>query len=1033
MQVYITGVNTIKQSKSYSTDKIKSKNNKPKNELKQIKENEKISNNIIEEDNISEIAKIDQGPSKNISNRTFQSLKRNLNYNQEQNKDNKNQNNNFISIDDKNTKKKSFICKKDFSLMRDQSSENRKNNELIINELKEDYLEYIMSKEGKYADFEAISEDHRKKIYFNFQKYNKNLLEIAKKKEEYKRILSQIEKSLINNYFLKDSSMLPVYEQLIEKVKLEILTKQQEYDSYHKLYEELYNQSYTIKRKVLDEIDIDRVNENFYGQYKILESHAIVQVSKKQDSLIQAEEYQKKIMEEHEKEIMQKNKILKELKFQIEVFKEDEKDLVHKLKKLKDKREQINKTIKDREKRKDYITSNYLSQIRRYQKSYVSMNKIFKSVHAKNLDDLLVDVNNIKSKFNRLKNYIINININISNLNSECSKIDRDIREVNQEISAINKRNKSNNILNQEDQKRSIEINNEIKKLNEFEDRIKETIQNNIGTFQQGLSFIFRKIKILVSNIPFLKKSISPKLLELIKKYKNSPFSVNYEKIDKKFLTNFSFLFFQFSNIIFYLSLHSMSSRVNINFLNKKKIIIIPLYNKVSLSRYQDGVKKAIKEYERRVLLKREKKKEINLRTKKKEIEEKMDKTLMKENKAITQNQMFNRFIDYLYNKENNSQKRNKNKDDNLMNMTKNSFFFTGIDSVKVTNSKNLENSTISQFSETFNKLNGKQQKISNAKGVSISFKEKEEFLKKNKNRVMNIFSKYQNDLVKETDKKLYFQKKNIKQAPRTRSQDYLKRPNYGKNELINKRKILKEDNVILENKRSVPSFIDENYEYDEDDEKEEKKRKFSFKKNKTFSNYSFFRLNQDRANIYKKMNDLRKLQMAYFGGRFLNTKISNGMNTTYGSGVFDDFVNNFYKRQNEHNNNKNNKRRLNFDKRIVDKITANQKIRSKTTAIIRFPQRSKSYKVFNISEKSKFNKINDKMKSNSSLNNKKSTFVSTRNDISISKYRKMDNTNNKTFSISSNSDNYKTILIRKKFSKSNEKSKISNYISKKL
>jgi len=89
--------------------------------------------------------------------------------------------------------------------------------------------------------------------------------------------------------------MLPIYEKRIESVKLDILTKKQEYDGYFKLYEELYNQNYTIKRKVLDEIDIDRTNEDFYDQYKILKNHAIVQVSKKQEILNQVEDYHKKI------------------------------------------------------------------------------------------------------------------------------------------------------------------------------------------------------------------------------------------------------------------------------------------------------------------------------------------------------------------------------------------------------------------------------------------------------------------------------------------------------------------------------------------------------------------------------------------------------------------------------------------------------------------------------------------------------------------------------------------------------------------
>ena len=1035
MQVYLTGIHSVKKPKSISEEKIKSGFGYKKTSDKSIKkekfkENDNENNIVIEED-ISEMEKLPYMQSKNISNRAFQSLKKNLNYKYSKKEDNKtNINNNFISSADKNiNKKKNFMCERDFSRIRHQSTENKKNSEIMANELKEEYLEYIMLKEPKYADFEKISEDYRRKIYLSFQKYNNNLLIIANKKAEHKRILSEIEKSLINNYYLKDSSMLPVYEQLIEKVKLDILTKQQEYDGYHKLYEELYNQNYTIKRKVLDEIDIDRVNENFYDQYKILKNHAIVQVSKKQDALSQIEDYQKKILEDHEKEIKQKNKILKDLKLQIEVFKEDEKDLVNKLKKLKAKRGQINQTIKEKERKINKINTNYIHYIRRYQRSFIGMNKIFKSVNANNLEDVLVDVNYINAKFNKLKNSIINMNLNISNLNSEYSNLNKNLNEINQEI--ISLKNKKNTFFNQQDQKRLIEIKNELKKINENGNRIKEITQNNIGIFQKGISFIFSKIKLLVTNINTLKKSISPKLVELINNYKNTPFSVDYEKIDKNFLTNYSFLFLQFSNIIFYLSLRSMSSGININNI-KQKEVIMPIYSKVSLHIYKDGVKKALKEYGRRTLLKHEKQKEINIKTKKKEIEEKIDDKLMKENKAVTQHQMFNRFVDYLHNKDSNSfrEKTNRNEKNNLyFNTNKTSIFFTGIDSIK---SKNLDNSSVnSKYSESLNKF-GKD-KNPNYKQFSISLKQKEEFLQKNKNKVMNIFSKYQNTLVKEIDKNLYFQQKYIKKIPRTRSQEEVRRKtNYIRNQFINKRKVIKEDN--FEQKKSMPNLIDENYEYDEDDYEEDNKRKLSFKKNKTFSNFSFFKLNKDRANIYKKMNDLRKLQMAYFGGRFLNTKITSGMNTTYGGNIFDEFVNNYYKRQNEHNNinSKSNKRKLNFGKKIVDQITANQKLRSKSTAIIRNAPKNRNNN--NDLERNRFRKLNDNMKTSFSINNKKTTMMSTKNDKSIKKYKKLDNNknNNKGNSRSSKS-NYKTISIKKNLSKSRDKSQIYNYKNKNL
>ena len=386
----------------------------------------------------------------------------------------------------------------------------------------------------------------------------------------------------------------------------------------------------------------------------------------------------------------------------------------------------------------------YKKYLKRYQKSYIGMNKIFKSVHAKNLDDVLYDVNYIKSKFNKLKNNIIKMNLDISNLNSEYSKLDKNLFEINKEIVLAKNKNKKSTVLNQQDQIRLIEIKNELKKIHENENRIKEITQNNIGNFEQGINFIFQKTKNLINNIPFLKKAISPKLIDIINQYKNNPFYVNYEKIDIKFLTNFTFLFFQFSNILFYLLLSSMSSSININDLERKETII-PIYNKVSLTLYQSGVKKALKQYNRRTVLKNEKQKAINIYTKRINNKQKIDDNIMKENKSITQSQMFTRFIEYLNNKDSSrtNKERIKENDDTYRNFStnKNSIFFTGIDSIRKTNSKNLENSSInSKNSEKMNNF-GKNKKTINLKEISISLRQKEDFLQKNKNKIMTFFS----------------------------------------------------------------------------------------------------------------------------------------------------------------------------------------------------------------------------------------------------------------------------------------------------
>ena len=106
---------------------------------------------------------------------------------------------------------------------------------------------------------------------------------------------------------------------------------------------------------------------------------------------------------------------------------------------------------------------------------------------------------------------------------------------------------------------------------------------------------------------------------------------------------------------------------------------------------------------------------------------------------------MFKRFIDYLRAKDINSsrekidsnQKENKN--------FKDSFFFTGIDYVKVVHSKPLDNSNRSSSVQNSNKYNKTKNQNLNNKEIFISLRQKQDFLQKNKNKVMNIFSKYQN------------------------------------------------------------------------------------------------------------------------------------------------------------------------------------------------------------------------------------------------------------------------------------------------
>ena len=952
MKVYLTGIDSIKSPKrNYNQEETKNTNKKISNykdETEGIKE-ESVSKEIMDEEENTTRHKKSKRNTKSFNK--LIDLKRK---------------NNFISFDDMNInkKQKNFLSENYFRKSPKNQIENQKNKENITEQLKQDFLDFLILKEPKYADFDKISEDLQKQIYNNYKTYNKNLIKIEKKKKALKDLLNQIEKSLISNYYVMNNSIIPEKVELIEKTKIDILTKEQEYEGYKRIYDNLYNQNYLIKRKMLDEIDIDRANEDFHDQYKLLQIHAIVQVSKKQDSLNQIDDYYKKLLEEHDKEYKAKNKILKDLRLEIEVFKEDEKDLIHKLRKLKSKKNEIKKQIKERNKKNLIYHDNIIKNIKRFKKSFISMNKIFRSVNASNLDDVLSDVNSINGRFNNLKNLIIKYNQEISDLNAEYSKLRKDIKNIKNEI----KMNKHKQVatFTQREQDRIFQIKTMFKNEKDEQNELREEIQKKIGVFHNGFIFLFHKIKALVFNIKFLKNILSPRMLLIIQKYKHSAYRLNYDEINRKFLKQFAFLFFQYCNLVFYLSLRMMCSGVPIQEKkNKNEVLKIQVDNKQYLNLYEDKVKKSLKEYKHRSELKIEKQKELNEKTKQKEIQEQIDNQLMQENKTLNKNQMYIKFIEYLRAKD---EKKNASKNKGSNGMTKrntskkNSFFFTGIDSAKYSGSNLLESSS-SSSSESYGDNTTSQigYKKKKEKTNIIPFKQKEDFLDINKNKLMNMFSKYQNNLVQDVLKNSYLKKQVKTGLKKTRSQLSPKVINYqNERQQFNpyfsfqkKNKIKKLEEINSKNNK-IHSLFDENYVYDEEegdlDKDQEETEKGKKKEMKHYFN-SFLKLNKDRANIYKKKNDLQKLQMAYFGGRFLNTKINQEFNSATSN--LDEMVDHYVRKQEHGQYYINKKIRLkNYKRKSVYRISANKSMKEKNTFNWRRESKSRDKKCYSSNDR---------------------------------------------------------------------------------
>ena len=347
-------------------------------------------------------------------------------------------------------------------------------------------------------------------------------------------------------------------------------------------------------------------------------------------------------------------------------------------------------------------------------------------------------------------------NEDISNLNSKYSKLSKNLEDIKKQINK--NKNETVNAFSDIEQDKIIKIKNYLQKEKEEQNEIKEEIEKKMSRFKLGIAFIFHKIKSLVLNIKLLKNFISPKMLQIIQKNKQQQYRLNYDIIDKKFFKQFSFLFFQYCNIIFYLSLKMLCSGITIQQKAKRNEIIKVQVNKRQyLDEYEEKMKKALKDYKHRLELKKEKQKEINEKSKQMEIQQKIENQIMKDNETLNQVQMYEKFITYLKSREEKkSLSKNRHSKINKTNSKKNSFFFTGIDSVKYTQSNPLESSNSSSSNSydgnTTSQIGFKKKENKDI----IPFKQKEEFLELNKNKLINIFSKYQNNLAKKLQKNFY-------------------------------------------------------------------------------------------------------------------------------------------------------------------------------------------------------------------------------------------------------------------------------------
>ena len=183
-----------------------------------------------------------------------------------------NENNNFYltEIKSKNQRNNNniiinnLISKTNYNeLIEKIKSQNFKNNFI-----EENFLDFLIQKNTKFADFSQIEQHYLEKTIKNMNQHNLNLIKIKKLKQLDLNLSSNINKILLINLntFENDLTIIKFNEE-IEKYKKLIKLKKYELEVYNNIYRRTYKNNYLISKKIKEENELISIYNEQYEKY----------------------------------------------------------------------------------------------------------------------------------------------------------------------------------------------------------------------------------------------------------------------------------------------------------------------------------------------------------------------------------------------------------------------------------------------------------------------------------------------------------------------------------------------------------------------------------------------------------------------------------------------------------------------------------------------------------------------------------------------------------------------------------------------
>ena len=743
-----------------------------------------------------------------------------------------------------------------------KSQDITKFNSTVKKGLENDYLHFLMETQLKYADISSIEQHYQTQIIKYHNQFNTNLHLIKSKQEENNKLKFSIETLLLTTYALDKEILEEHYNKTLNEIKLAIRTYEHNLQVYSHLKNRLHHQQFMIKKRIDLELRTDAKNTQQLNQFQILQ---VLAKSSNKDQVATMNKL--KVIDSHSqkqykaKEI-EKTKQINALQYEIEMLKRDSEEYEKNLMIIKERNYELSQMVERHSEENKLVNDDYLSIKKEYYESKLKINLIMTYLKVKTIDELIYKFNIHNDTYKHFKNGYTFTNHELLSLHCYYSKLENKLQEI----------------------KSQIELEKQTKvprsSYNDKEIVIKEKALSSNTFINNELSKFVETKRCLCEKVLFYMSDLIVHAFHTIPRLKQHLMLNSYENILNKDLTILNelttenvrqsvIIFRQFVICFFYLLTTSISNELVNNALqdtsntnsyttrnNKQGITIVQLFTRKNINILYKEIERVKEYYETKTSLLKKSEMDIlkNLNINSNDSNTEMMSTdglsKSKENKMkakgkVSQTAMLGRFIAYMKVQQQNS-----------------------------ISLKKARNEYVSHEEE------------SNAENV------KSRFIEGHERQIKNVFSKFQNDLVyhdkNPDDYKTFYI---TKSSSCTKSSSYLPKTKgvHSTTNKINLRKSIFDSEHTTFVPKQKPK---ENTEWQPDSDELRthqkvksqntftstnlhntnfKGKSHTFYKRKSVShkkgNYTFYKDDIDKQNIFLRRGELRKLEMTYVKG----------------------------------------------------------------------------------------------------------------------------------------------------------------------